>query len=195
MANCDNKNSKCSSNHYASLKRIKKLINENNMMLTHLFWLFHAFMLQSLGVWSQGKMSQTFLIFSMFISNRWIIHGVNLRNPVRFYCFIFNIATYEQLSTTGYCSLSTTVSQLHENCIYQGAGVSTVCKSYCDNDNMCKGYDYRETGTAQCCFYTTASCPSGITMAKANIGNTGVLVNYASSSWSGCFKKTGKHFY
>ena len=119
------------------------------------------------------------------------IHGVNLRKLVRFYISIFNVAAYQRLSTSGICSLSPTASQLHDRCIYTGSGISTACKSYCDNDNVCNGYDY-STSSSQCCFYTTASCPSSTT--QSHFGNTGVLVNYDNAAWSGCFKRIGKYF-
>ena len=120
-----------------------------------------------------------------------LLYGVNLRKLVSFYNSLFNIAAYEQLSTSGFCSLSSSVISFHEGCVYIGAGVSTACKSYCDNDNMCKGYDYSVDYSvdyiAQCGLYTSSSCPAGTI--KSAAGNTGELVNFAFASWSGCFKK------
>ncbi len=104
--------------------------------------------------------------------------------------------TYTTPATEGYCGF--------ENIIYapemcfcdadtQNYQSDYLCKSHCDNDRNCKGYDYMLSHGGpwgeRCRFFTTSSCPGACI--KMNIGRTGNIVNKPFVKWSGCFIKTG----
>ena len=80
---------------------------------------------------------------------------------------------------------------IHEYC-YDHDGVTgeegAVCKSYCDTDSSCKGYDFKNNDVG-CIIYTTSSCPNGFF--KHERGNTGEFIpgGYSLPGWSGCYKK------
>ena len=88
------------------------------------------------------------------------------------------------------------VNDIHEYCYdssFHGGTNGFNCKTYCDNDSSCKGYDFHTD--QRCILYTTASCPSGLT--KYSSGNVGEFIpgGYSSSGWSGCYAKISGMFY
>ena len=67
----------------------------------------------------------------------------------------------------------------------------SLCKSYCNNDKNCKGYDHwipTDAGTPECRLFTTSSCSNGCVKTK---GHTGIISNIPYSARSGCYIKLG----
>ena len=69
------------------------------------------------------------------------------------------------------------------------ANVQTECKSHCDSEDHCKGYDF-SIDYLECAFYTVSSCPAECN--KENIGYIGDIINIPSPGDSGCHVKFGK---
>lgn len=70
--------------------------------------------------------------------------------------------------------------------------VQTECKSYCDKDYYCKGYDFfdpRDFAYLKSAFHTVSSCPAECN--KMSIGDTGDLINQPHPDFSGCHIKLG----
>ena len=69
------------------------------------------------------------------------------------------------------------------------ANVQTECKSHCDSEDHCKGYDF-SIDYLECAFYTVSSCPAEC---KKNEGDAGDLTNSPDvfGEFSGCYIKLG----
>ena len=110
----------------------------------------------------------------------------------------FSAVTYTKPTKNGYCGYSTTSNRAHEYC---GCDVTeqnyqTICKQYCDNDIVCKGYDHwlpAHGGSPRCRMFTTSSCSNGCS--KGSLGREGNLVSKPYNTWSGCYIKLGNLLY
>ena len=74
------------------------------------------------------------------------------------------------------------------------ANYKTLCKSHCDDDVGCMGYDFFVDETwVECYFYTDSKSPCPNDCEKLSEGNKGLLVNdpVEDTSYSGCYIKSG----
>ena len=110
--------------------------------------------------------------------------------------FIILIATiYDPPEKDGYCYIIT-IKWEHEFCKCDGVNGGSegeICKSYCNGDADCKGYDFGLT-QSYCRMFTTAPCPIGCNNhPKYNVGFVGSLVIYPYPGIRCFIKRLGKH--
>ena len=106
---------------------------------------------------------------------------------------LYTAGLYRPPQKRGACSIESPNGQqrVHERCQCDFTELS-MCMSYCDIDENCKGY-VKQINANHCQIATTSHCPDGCS--KNNNGETGILIpdgQFFSGIYDGCYiKETG----
>ena len=105
---------------------------------------------------------------------------------------IFTV-TYHTPALQGRCCTEPGIA--HQRCHYEQS--ESVCKTLCDDDNMCKGYA-GHTSETRCQLATTSPCPGSYTShvfegASENLHSSATCGE--EGDWNGCYIKGTIHYH